>query len=158
MLEYGLRRVALHLDPRRPQRDPRDFHHGLLGPASLLIRDRPPLRKFFVNSAPGKHQDFCTRLPTAVSWSTRLGSCAWLLCRPGFPAQASGGPHAIYGVDRSRHRSVQGCSWPPPSVHREATSQHQPATTTQEAESLLPVVGATGDARYGTARVDRGAL
>ena len=30
MLEYGLRRVALHLDPRRPQRDPWDFHYGLL--------------------------------------------------------------------------------------------------------------------------------
>ena len=31
-----LRRVALHLDPRRPQRDPRDFHHGLLGIGKTL--------------------------------------------------------------------------------------------------------------------------
>ena len=30
MLWHGLRRFALHLDPRRPQRGPRDFHHGLL--------------------------------------------------------------------------------------------------------------------------------
>ena len=30
MLEYGLRRVALHLDPQRPQRDPWDFHYVLL--------------------------------------------------------------------------------------------------------------------------------
>ncbi len=30
MLWHGLRRFALHLHPRRPQRDPCDFHHGLL--------------------------------------------------------------------------------------------------------------------------------
>ena len=35
MLQYDLRRVALHLDPRRPQRDPWDFHHGLLVLTSL---------------------------------------------------------------------------------------------------------------------------
>ena len=28
---HHLRRVALHLDPRRPQRDSWDFHHGPLG-------------------------------------------------------------------------------------------------------------------------------
>ena len=32
MLWHGLRWFALHLHPWRPQRGPRDFYHGLLGP------------------------------------------------------------------------------------------------------------------------------
>ena len=46
MLGHGLRRFALHLHPRRPQRGSWDFHHGLLAgfstPATLDLRsDRP---------------------------------------------------------------------------------------------------------------------
>ena len=42
MLEHGLRRFALQLHPRRPQRGPRDFHHGLLGNHLLYPdEDRP---------------------------------------------------------------------------------------------------------------------
>ena len=36
MLGHGLRRFALHLHPRRPQRGSWDFHHGLLEPLSPL--------------------------------------------------------------------------------------------------------------------------
>ena len=36
MLEYGLRRVALHLHPRRPHRDPWDFQHGRVGRYELI--------------------------------------------------------------------------------------------------------------------------
>ena len=31
MIRHRLDRRALHAGPRRSQRDPRDFHHGLLG-------------------------------------------------------------------------------------------------------------------------------
>ena len=33
---HRLRRGALHPAPRRPQRDPRDFYHGLLGAAERI--------------------------------------------------------------------------------------------------------------------------
>ena len=42
MLGHGLRRFALHLHPRRPQRGSWDFHHGLLGPAMGSSESTPP--------------------------------------------------------------------------------------------------------------------